>query len=100
LKNLATLVEIGEAKSLQDVLLVDDSPVKNLLNHVNNVVYPPTYSGESGDTFLSRRLQPWLEGLFASNEAVTDYVKANPLRGGQRPMDPLSFEAIRILRGV
>ena len=28
-------------------------------------------------------LQPWLEGLFKSNEIVTQYMKRNPLPSGQ-----------------
>jgi hypothetical protein len=100
LKDLTTLVEMGEVKSVQDVLLVDDSPVKNLLNDVNSAVHPTTWSGQVGDNFLPATLRPWLDGLFLSNEAVPDYVKANPLLGCQNPVDRLDSLGINILKGV
>ena len=79
---------------------MDDSPQKNLLNDVHSVVYPPTWSGDNEDRFITIQLQLWLEHLFRSSEAVTNYVKRVMLLGGHLPEDRKSNLAIKILRGV
>lgn len=100
LKNLNVFAKLLGLDTVEDVLLVDDSPQKNLLNDVHSAVHPPTWSGDDGDRFITMHLQPWLEGLFRSNELVTEYVKRAPLPGGQVPEDRMSDLAVKILRGV
>jgi hypothetical protein len=100
LKNLNVFAKLLGLESVEDVLLVDDSPQKNLLNDVHSAVHPPTWSGDDGDRFITMHLQPWLEGLFRSSEVVTEYVKRAPLPGGQLPVDRMSDLAVQILRGV
>ena len=86
-------------ETVEDVLLVNDSPLKNppmiVLNNVHSVVHPPTWSGDDEDRFITMQLQPWLEDLFRSSETIIDYVKF-----GQLLEDRKSDLAIKILRGV
>ena len=100
LKDLATLVERREIESTDYILLIDDSPLKNLLNNPYNAIHPKTWSGEADDSFLNAFLRPWLDGLLSSNRAVPEYVKANPLRGCQTPEERLGQLACNILKGV
>jgi hypothetical protein len=100
LKDLRVFAKLLVLESVEEVLLVDDSPQKNLLNDPHNAVHPPTWSGDDNDRFLTMTLKPWLEGLFKSGEVVTDYVKRVPLPFGQLPMDRSSDLALKILRGA
>ena len=100
LKELATFVWFAGLSSVDNILLIDDSPTKNLLNNEHNVVFPRTFCGEANDTYLNEHLLPWLLGLFKSNEAVPNYVKENPAFGGQCPVTLLSREGNLILMGA
>ena len=84
-------------ETIENVLVVDDSPQKNLLNDIHSVVYSPTWFGDDEDRFITMQLQLWLEGLFRLSEVVTRYVKRAPLPGGQLPEDQKSNLAIKIL---
>ena len=100
LKNLEVYAKMLGLETVEDVLLVDDGPQKNLLNDVHSAIHPPTWSGDDEDRFITAQLQPWLEGLFRSSVPVTEYVKRVPLPGGQLPIYRKSELAIKILRGV
>ena len=43
LKDLATLIEMREIESTDYILLIDDSPLKNLLNNPYNAIHPKTW---------------------------------------------------------
>ena len=100
LKNLEVYAKMLGLETVEDVLLVDDGPQKNLLNDVHSAIHPPTWSGDDDDRFITAQLQPWREDLFRSNVSVTEYVKRIPLPGGQLPIYRKSELAIKILRGV
>ena len=100
LKNLNVFAKLLGLETVEDVLLVDNSPQKNLLNDVHSVVHPSTWTGDDEDRFITIQLQLWLEGLFRSSEVVTEYVKRVPLPGGQLPEDQKSNLAIKILNGI
>ena len=99
-KNLKVYAKILGLETVEDVLLVDDGPQKNLLNDVHSAIHPPTWSGDDEDRFITIQLQPWLEGRFRSSIPVTEYVKRVPLPSGQLPIYRKSELAIKILRGV
>ena len=42
LKNLNVFAKLLGLETIEDVLLVDDSPRKNLLNYDHSTVHPPT----------------------------------------------------------
>ena len=86
LKNLKVYAKMLGLETVEDVLLVDDGPQKNLLNNVHSTIHPPTWSSDDEDRFITIQLQPWLEGLFRSSVPVTEYVKRVPLLGGQLPI--------------
>ena len=101
LKNLKVYAKLLGLETIEDVLLVDDGPERNLLKNVHCNVHPPTWSSDDEDRFITMQLQPWLEGLFRSSIAVTDYVKGGlPLPGGQLLIYRKSELAIKILKGV
>ena len=100
LKNPKVYAKLLGLETVEDVLLVDDGPEKNLFNDVHSVVHPPTWSGDDEDRFITMQLQPWLEGLFRSSVPITEYVKRVLLSGGQLPIYRKLELAIKILRGV
>lgn len=100
LKELQTFANFAGLSALENILLIDDSPIKNLLNDAHSAVFPRPYRGESDDSYLHEHLMPWLDGLFKSNEAVPQYVKHHPLFGGQCAMDPVSREGFLVLKGT
>lgn len=100
LKEIETFARLASLSSLENILLIDDSPEKNLRNDPHSAVFPEPYRGSKNDNYLRQHLMPWLDGLFCSNQAVQVYVEKNPLVGGQSPMDPLSREGFLILQGT
>jgi hypothetical protein len=100
LKNLDVYANIVKLQNTEDVLLVDDSPMKNLLNDSYNAVHLPSWHGEEEDSFLDVNLKPWLQGLFRSNVAITEYVRCNPLPGGSYPEDKLGRLAFNVLKAA
>ena len=100
LKNLKVFAKLLGLETIEDVLLVDDGPKKNLLNDVHSAVHPPIWSGDDEDRFITMQLQLWLESLFRSSEVVTDYIKWFLLPDDQLLKDQKSNLAIKILRGI
>ena len=100
LKDLSAYARIAGLSCIEDVLLIDDSLVKNLNNSPHNTIFPRSWCGDQHDIFLDVHLLPWLQRLFKSNEVVLMFVKNNPLFSDQSPMDALSREAFNILKGT
>ena len=59
LKNLKVYTKMLGLETVEDVLLVDDGPQKNLLNDVHSTIHPPTWSRDDEDRFITIQLQPW-----------------------------------------
>lgn len=97
LKDLKTFASVVGLESIDDVLLIDDTPTKCLPNDPYNAIHLQTWSGAKGDTYLNDHLLPWLDSLFKSNEVVPVYVKNHLLIDSQDYIDPLSSEAFSIL---
>ena len=53
LKNLKVYAKLLGLETVEDVLLMDDGPEKNLLNDVHSAVHPPTWSGDDEDRFIT-----------------------------------------------
>ena len=100
LKDLTKFCEFAKLDFVDNVLLVDDTPLKNLMNESYSAIHPSTSNGDGNDIYLKKNFRPWLEGLLRSNEAVCVYVKANPLIGGSLPEERLSSLALKILQGL
>ena len=100
LKNLNVFAKLLGLETVEDVLLVDDSPQKDLLNDVHSAVHPPTGSGDDENRLITMQLQPWLESLFRSSIVIIEYVKRVPLLSGQFQKDQKFNLAIKILGGV
>ena len=83
MKNLNVFAKLLGLGTVEDVLLMDDSLQKNLLNDVYSTIHPPTWSDDDGNRFITMHLQTWLEALFRSTKVVTEYVKRALLLGGQ-----------------
>jgi hypothetical protein len=84
LKDLTVVQRRLSLSTLDHILLVDDTPTKSVLNVKHTAIHPPTWKDNGADTFLDSVLRPWLRGLFESGLSVKDYVKTNPLTGGQQ----------------
>jgi ubiquinone/menaquinone biosynthesis C-methylase UbiE len=90
LKELSRVAKKEGHTDTSYILLIDDSPEKNLLNSRYNAIHPRTWLGDIADDFLSSALKPWLQLLFLSRLKVSEFVKAKPLLGYQCPMNPRS----------
>ena len=99
LKDLLTFAIMAQLSSLDYILLIDDSPIKNLLNDKHSAVFPPTFLRDLKDSYLAEHLMPWLDGLFKSTEAMPKYIKNHALFGGQSPVDRMSSLGDLILNG-
>ena len=53
LKNLKVYAKLLGLETVEDVLLVDDGPEKNLLNDVHSTVHPLIWSGDDEDKFIT-----------------------------------------------
>lgn len=51
LKDLASFARSAGLPYVENVLLIDDSPSKNLLNDMHNTVHPESWSGDDNDNF-------------------------------------------------
>ena len=56
LKNLKVYAKLLGLETIEDVLLVDDGPEKNLLNDVHSDVHPLTCSSDDEDRFITMQL--------------------------------------------
>ena len=53
LKNLKVYVKMLGLETVEDVLLVDGGPQKNLLNAVHSAIHSPTWSSDDEDRFIT-----------------------------------------------
>jgi len=97
LKELVKFACFSSLSSLENILLIDKHPFKNLMNNPHNDVFPPPFFGDLDDNYLKLHLVPWLDGHFKSNEVVPDYMKNNLLFHSQSSVAPLSKEGYLIL---
>ena len=100
LKNLDVYANIMKLQNIEDVLLVNDSSIKNLLNDSYSTIHPPSWHGKEENSFLDVNLKPWLQGLFWSNIAVIEYVQCNPLSSGAYPKEKLGRLAFNVLKAT
>ena len=96
LKRLARLLGhshglLEDGATVENTLLIDDTPYKNIKNSPFSAVHPPTctqYSERSfrngKQPFLIEVLQPFLQGLKDSNLAVPAYCEQNHKVGQRR----------------
>jgi len=87
-----------EIDYVANILLIDDSPLKNLLNNGYNDIHPSTSFGDETNNFLDACLWLWLNGLLMSKEAVPIYIRANLLCCYQMLEVNLSPVAFHILK--
>ena len=69
--------------TLANTLVVDDSPIKHMLNLSENVILLPTWSyGRDGpitESVLMEELLPYLLNLHRSQEGLVEYRSSHPL---------------------
>jgi hypothetical protein len=100
LKDLKHFIRLTRVGALENVLLVDDDPLRNLTNDPFNAIFPRSWFGDMRDQYIAGSLWPWLSGLFKSQHAVPEYVRAHPLNHGQRPAEASSRPGCDILNGA
>jgi hypothetical protein len=61
--------------TVENTLLIDDSPTKNALNHPDQAIHPPPYIDDNTGTWFGlQELENWLAGLRDSHKPVQQYV--------------------------
>jgi hypothetical protein len=72
LKNLSTLLKDSRGNfTLENTILVDDSPSKHIMNKSENVILPDTWTNRGNgpkDAFLMDVLLPWLKKLHSARD--------------------------------
>jgi hypothetical protein len=96
LKSLEYLFEqhlelVKRGGTVENTLLINDSPYKNALNNLFNAIHPPTYTMYSDaklkkgeKPFLMRVLQPLLYKLYCSGQSVPEFMQAHQTFGERR----------------
>jgi hypothetical protein len=79
----------GRGATLENTLLVDDSPYKNVLNNPYNAVHPLTFTSFMEKSmkkkpYLIHQLWPFLKGLKDSGLSVPVYCREHSLFGSRR----------------
>ena len=68
--------------TLANTLVIDDSPIKHMLNLLENVLLLPTWSyggnGAVTDSVLMEELLPYLLNLHRSQEGLAEYRSSHP----------------------
>ena len=89
----------GTGATVENTLLIDDSPYKNVRNDMWNVVHPSPFHSTTepaGTAWFCHQMIPWLRGLKHSGQIVPRFYEAN--QGfGQRHLLLDDEEAKRVL---
>jgi hypothetical protein len=80
---------VGRGATVENTLLVDDSPYKNVLNDPYNVVHPLTFTyftekSTKKKPYLTHQLWPFLKGLKDSHLSIPMYCREHSLFGSRR----------------
>ena len=71
-----------------NTIIVDDTPLKHIMNMLENVLLPNPWSNRGNgdrDTFLLRTLLPWFQRLhLARNDGLKSFREHRPNRIGQK----------------
>jgi len=78
LKDLSYFSHLTKLASIEDVLLIDDSLEKNLLNNCHNVIHPQSCSSNMRDHFFIMVLKPWLCGFLIQTKLLR-FMTMDPL---------------------
>jgi hypothetical protein len=100
LKNLDVYRKVANLENADNVLLIDDTPLKNVFNDAYNAVHPQPWAGDAKDTSLRDVFMPWLQALFSSYISVPDFVRTNPFPCGSPPLDKLSTLAFQVIQAA
>nr|PNR25991.1 hypothetical protein PHYPA_031238 [Physcomitrium patens] len=89
LKNLDTLFSGYKGIfNSENTIIVDDSPLKHIMNDSKNVLLPNSWSNDGNgnrDTFLLRTLLPWFQRLhLARDQGIKLFREHGPNRIGQK----------------
>nr|PNR63283.1 hypothetical protein PHYPA_001708 [Physcomitrium patens] len=89
LKNLDTLFfDYKGIFNSENTIIVDDSPLKHIMNDSKNVLLPNSWSNDGNgnrDTFLLRTLLPWFQRLhLARDQGLKLFQEHGPNRIGQK----------------
>jgi hypothetical protein len=77
-KPLGRLFERFPHVTVENMLLIDDSPMKNALNYPDQAIHlPPYVDDNTGIGFSLEELEEWLGGLRDSHKPVQEYVSRN-----------------------
>lgn len=98
MKPLGRLFDRFPDATVENTLLIDDSPMKNALNHPDQAIHPPPYVDDKTSTgFGLEELEEWLAGLRDSHEPVQQYVSRNRPPLCSRPVHDDAAKIARLL---
>jgi hypothetical protein len=98
MKPLGRVFERFPHATVKNTLLIDDSPTKNALNHLDQAIHPPPYVDDNtGTGFGLQELEEWLASLRDSHEPVQQYVSRNRPPLYSRPMHEDAAKIARLL---
>ena len=85
--------------TVDNSVLIDDSPEKSILNYTGNAVFLDFWTTDENDSYLYLELQPWLQTLSTTCKVgdLQEYVDRN--RIGQSPLCKESYLFGHITRG-
>jgi hypothetical protein len=94
----------GGRYSADNTIIVDDSPMKHVLNPAENVILPETwaYAGAGqADTYLMDTLLPWLLQLHRNREqGIRGFRNLNRIGRPMMCEDPFDFEYFEIMEAI
>ena len=87
----------GHWPTLENTLLIDDSPIKSILNPQGNVIFLDTWTSDRKDTFLVDSLAPYLRRLELHPGSIPDFVRSNPIgNAALSPRDNVYKSIVRL----
>ena len=63
----------------ENTLLINDNPIKSVLNPPGNVIFPNPWTDDRNDLFLVHRLAPYLRRFVLHPGSIPDFVRSKPI---------------------
>ncbi len=90
--------------TVDNTIVIDDSPVKHILNPPENIILPETWAfagAGQADTYLMDTLLPWLLQLHKNREqGIREYRRLNRIGRPMMCKDPFDYEYSEIMEAI
>ena len=89
---------------IENTIVVDDSPVKHVLNPLENIILPESWtfaSASQSDTYLMDTLLPWVLQLYVNQEqGIPTFQNHNRIGRPMMCEDPFDLDFSEILKAI